>query len=151
MIYALCFMPDVYSLPFLKKSGYKGSAGEVKGVTGMRSHAHTYMYIYLYIGLYIGFLWDYFCFWKVYLPGNHCLLKQLAGFSAFALRQVRFIFASFRSSSCTPCFFLLFLLLGLLHRLTHPKNLRKNWVVLINVLDAFEYQYNEHAVFNLNF
>lgn len=40
MIYVFCFMPDVNSSPFLKKSGCRGSAGGggSRGVACKRSH-----------------------------------------------------------------------------------------------------------------
>lgn len=43
MIYVFCFMPDVNSSPFLKKSGCRGSAGG-GGQEGSHVRGHIYVF-----------------------------------------------------------------------------------------------------------
>lgn len=56
MIYVFCFMPDVYSLPFLKNQDAKEVLG---GQEGSHVRGHTYM-----------FFLEYLCF-------RRCILQEM--------------------------------------------------------------------------
>lgn len=60
MIYVFCFMPDVYSLPFLKNQDAKEVLGGQEG-SHVRGHIHM-----CFSGVPL--------FWKMHLPGNDHLI-----------------------------------------------------------------------------
>lgn len=128
-LYARCIFITLF-----KKSGYKGRTGRSRGVTCKRSHT---VYVIL----------EGVCF-------KRCIFQEtivIYNDSTCVQRQKVFLCLVNRKFQLSLKIILFFYFFFFLLGLTPWRNWRKNWVVLINILETFENQYNELAVLNLNF
>lgn len=136
VIYVFCFMPDVYSLPFLKNQDAEEVLGGQEG-SPLRGHIYVFFRCTFVLEDAPSRKWS-----SCKTPLRALRLDMnTKGFSLSykckSLKAFLFFFLSVSTSHTDAQ--------------AHLERLGRNWVALINISDTFEYQYNERPVFNLNF